>query len=46
MLHDGGHFYRFALRIDRSLYDRYAIADLCFVSKFCLECTLHVLTYV
>ena len=46
MLHDGGHSYRFALRIDRSFYDTYAITALYFVSKFCLQYRLRILTNV
>jgi len=45
MLHDGSHSYRFVLRIDRSFYESYAITDLYFVSKFCLQFVLHVLAY-
>jgi len=46
MQHDGGHSYRFTLRIDRSFSDWYAISDSNFVSKFCLQFRLRVLTYL
>ena len=46
MLHDGVHSYRFALRIDRSSYDTYAITALYFVRTFRLQYRLRVLTYV
>jgi len=44
--HDGGHSYRFALCIDRSSSDRYAITHRNFVSKFCLRFRLRDLTYL
>jgi len=46
MQHDGGHSQRFALRIDRYIYASYAITDSNFVSKFCLQFRVHILTYL
>ena len=46
MRHDGGHSYRFALRVDRSSSDWYAIADSNFVSKFRLQFRLPICTYL
>jgi len=46
MQHDGGHSYRFALRIDRSFYDWYAITDSNCVSQCCLQFRLRVVTYL
>ena len=44
--HDSGHSYRFALRINLAFSDWYAITDLNFVSKFCLQFRLRVLMYL
>jgi len=46
MQHDGGHSYRFALCINRSFPDWYAIADSNFVSKLCLQFRLCGITYL
>jgi len=46
MQQNGGHSYRFVLRIDRSIYDSYAITKWIFVSKIYLEFSLRVLTYL
>jgi len=46
MQHDGGHSYRFALCIDRSSYDAYAITKWNIVSKLYLEFRLCILTYL
>ena len=46
MQHDGGHSYRFALRIDRCSSGWYAITDSNFVSRFCLAFRLRILTYL
>jgi len=46
MQHDGGHSYRFALRIDRSFYNFYSITKWNFVSQFYREFRLRILTYL
>jgi len=46
MQHDGGHLYRFTLRIDRTFHDSYAITNWNFVSKCYPEFRLRILTYV
>jgi len=46
MQHDGGHSYKFVLRIDRSSSDWYAITDSNFVCKFCLQFKLTLLIHL